>query len=106
MNSRRYNRYNTDDQPTKQELAAHRAHQQRMYALADAGHDAAAAARARRIARQQELMADMGPTLPTDELRDVLRETTERHIAEIRAEGPVGCTCTHPACVETRPNIT
>jgi hypothetical protein len=97
------NRYNTAERPNRQEIAAHRRDQRLRGELRTAGHDEIAASRARRIVRHQELLADMCPTLPTDELRDVLRETVDRNIAEIRAAGPVGCTCTHPLCIESRP---
>jgi hypothetical protein len=100
--SSRYNRYNQNDQPTKQELAMERAHEAVQRELAALGHDREAATRARRIEWVQENTKGLLANFPAEH-HELIRRTGEQQISEIRASGAVGCACGHQRCVETQP---
>jgi hypothetical protein len=100
----RHNRYNQHERLNPQELAAAREHEQIQRDLVAFGHDKEAALRASRIAQARQTMADVLPAFPT-ELQEVGRQKLMREIADIRASGPVGCTCAYWRCVESRPAL-
>jgi len=96
-------RYNHSDRPTPQELAAHRRAAKVQAEAARHGHDDAAAQRARSIQNARELRDQMAQTFATH--LGTLEEIFEKEVAKIRAQGPVGCTCTWPECVTSRANL-
>lgn len=97
------NRYNHSERPTRQELAAHRRANKLRAEMAAHGHDDAAAQRAYRIKCARELRDQMAQTFAGH--LGTLEEIFENEVAKIRAQGPVGCTCTYPDCVTSRANL-
>lgn len=93
-------RYNHSDRPNRQELAAYRQADKVQAEAAQHGHDDAAAQRARRIKNARELRDQMAQTFAAH--LGPLEEIFEKEVAKIRAQGPVGCTCTWPECVTAR----
>ncbi|GIH95281.1 hypothetical protein ACFFMN_23260 [Planobispora siamensis] len=71
--------------------------------MAAAGHDAAAAERAGRLAALDAALEMVESGDFPAETKQRARQIHDTDAAEIRAAGPVGCTCPYWRCVESRP---
>jgi hypothetical protein len=96
-------RYSQRDRLNRQELAAIREREQMERDLIAHGHDKQAASRARQLDFVQRNMDDMEKVL-SGELLEQARQITEKKVAEIRASGPVGCSCGYWRCIESQPS--